>query len=268
MFRGTTDSTGKGTIKSPAGAHAILVRMGSIWQATLNVIVAASAAGTDAGSVTLAQNNSLGKALVVSAGCESLEKVLLDTAIRFSAYDSTTIVQMRSEAMADSSALLTYLKKYSIVFSDCNCGDEYGYPLLARIYGRYVAQGGKMYGGHYNYYNLRLIFSPYYVVPSSYSNDSLTVVDRGLSVALGYSVAAWQGSFSWYERFTDVPPGSSTVYGVITGSPGSATSPRGVPVIVENKLGTGKYLWTLYHNQDILRDPRLVRIVRYFLYTM
>jgi hypothetical protein len=55
---------------------------------------------------------------------------------------------------------------------------------------------------------------------------------------------------------------------VITGSPGSATSPRGVPVIVENKLGTGKYLWTLYHNQDILRDPRLVRIVRYFLYTM
>jgi hypothetical protein len=58
------------------------------------------------------------------------------------------------------------------------------------------------------------------------------------------------------------------VYAVFTNTPGSTTSPQGVPVIIENRLGTGKYLWTIYHNQDILSDARLVRIVRYFLYSL
>jgi hypothetical protein len=52
------------------------------------------------------------------------------------------------------------------------------------------------------------------------------------------------------------------VYGVIY-----RTSPS-VGVIVENYIGTGKYLWTDYHNQDIKDDPKLVKIVQYFLLSM
>ena len=266
IFKATTDSTGKGTLMSPTGAHVILARMGSVWQATINVNVAALLTGNMAGAVTLQQNTTLGKVLVVFAGCETLEQVLRDTAIRYYKYDSTTVSQMRSQATTDSNALLTFLKQYSIVFSDCNCGDEYGFPLLARIYGRYVSQGGKMYGGHYNYYNLQFIFPPNYKVSTSNWNDSLLIIDSRLSTAVGYTVIKW--STSGYQYFTDLPAGTSTVYAVFFGTPGSVTSPGGVPVIVENRLGSGKYLWTVYHNQDILADTRLVRIVRYFLYAM
>jgi hypothetical protein len=175
---------------------------------------------------------------------------------------------MRTQATADSNALLTYLRQYALIFSDCNCGDETGYPLLARIYGRYVQQGGKIYGGHYNYMNLQYIFAPNYRTPTGNANDSLSIIDINLSTAIGYTVIRWPGT-TGYEKWTDLPTGgASTVYAVFFGTPGSASSPQGVPVIVENRLGTGKYLWTLYHNQDILSDPRLVRIVRYFLYTL
>ena len=267
-FSTTTDSSGKGTVQSPAGPQVLIAKIGTVFQATINVNVAANPAGTNAGTVRLVQNTTLGRTLVIFAGCEQLERVLRDTAIAYYLYDSTTVSQMRSQATADSTALLNYLKQYSLVFSDCNCGDETGYPLLARIYGRYVQQGGKMYGGHYNYMNLQYIFAPSYRTSTSSSNDSLTITDVNLSTALGYTIIRWPGS-TGYEKYTDLPAGgSSTVYAVFTRTPGSPSSPQGVPVIVENRIGTGKYLWTIYHNQDILSDTRLVRIVRYFLYAL
>ena len=60
-------------------------------------------------------------------------------------------------------------------------------------------------------------------------------------------------------------PNIVTVYAV----EGSKQPP--VPCIIETRLGTGKYVWTVYHNQDILystESAKLVRIVRYFLYNM
>lgn len=266
-FSTTTTSDGQGTIQSPAGPQVLLAKIGTVFQATISVNVAASAAGTNAGTVRLQQNTSLGRTLVIFAGCEQLERVLRDTAIAYYLYDSTTVSLMRTQAAADSTALLNYLKQYSLIFSDCNCGDETGFPLLARIYGRYVQQGGKIYGGHYNYMNLQYIFAPDYRTLTSAANDSLTITNTNLSTAIGYTVIGWPGSTS-YQKYTDLPTGSTIVYAVFTGTPGTASSPQGTPVIVENRLGTGKYLWTIYHNQDILSDTRLVRIVRYFLYAL
>lgn len=269
-FSTLTDTAGRGTIQAPAGPQVLLAKIGTVFQATINVTVAASAGGTNAGTMQLQQNTTLGRTLVIYAGCENLEDVLRDTAIAYYSFDTTYVDSMRVRATADSSALLTYLRQYALIFSDCNCGDETSYPLLARIYGRYVQQGGKMYGGHYNYMNLQYIFAPFYRTSTSSANDSISIIDVNLSTAIGYTVIRWPGST--YNKYTDLPTGgASTVYAVFLGTPGSPSSLQGVPVIVENRVGTGKYLWTIYHNQDILSssfDPRLIQIVRYFLYTL
>lgn len=266
-FTTLTDSAGRGTIQSPAGQQTLIATIGTVFRATITVNVAANPAGTSAGTMQLQQNTNLGRTLVIFAGCEQLERVLRDTAIAYYSYDSTTVTAMRAQAAADSNALLNYLKQYALIFSDCNCGDETGYPLLARIYGRYVQQGGKIYGGHYNYMNLQYIFAPNYQVSSSAYNDSVSIINVNLSTAVGYTVISFPSAGN-FQRFTDLPSGNSTVYAVLTGTAGSPSSPQGVPIIVENRLGTGKYLWTTYHNQNILSDTRLVRIVRYFLYSL
>jgi hypothetical protein len=170
-------------------------------------------------------------------------------------------------AIADSAALLTYLQKYTLVFSDCDGSSEGAeeYAKLSRVYGRYVQSGGKMYGGHYNYYHVQRIWTSSYqksVAISSSANDSLTLVDTDISKYVGFTVAKWNSSdsrkLSGYEKFSDLPT-NSKVYGKISG-----TNPE-VFVIVENHLGTGKYLWTNYHNQDIKDDPQLIKLVQYFL---
>ena len=165
----------------------------------------------------------------------------------------------------DSTALLNYLKTYSIIFSDCDCSSESGYTALSRAYAKYVTQGGKIYGGHYNYYHLQKIFPPYYSTVVSAGTDTVKIVDVNLSTAVGYTMIKFPSSFSGYVNYRGIPPTNVTVYAV----EGSTQPP--VPLIVENRLGTGKYVWTVYHNQDILygaNSAKLVRIVRYFLYNM
>jgi len=268
-FSTVTDSSGKGTIQSPAGQQTLLARLG-VFEATINVNVLASASGTSAPPMTLTQHTTLGKTLVIYADCENIEDVLRDSAIAYTQFDATTVDSMRIRAAADSTALLNWLKQYHVVFSDCNCGDEKNFPLLARVYGQYVTQGGNIYGGHYNYMNLQNIFPQYYKTGVHSSGDSLKIVNQTLSVALGYTVIQFSG-ISSYELFSDIPTSNVTVYGVILNSTPTTGSPEGIPVIIENRIGSGKYLWTDYHNQDLLNiytDPshRLVRIVRYFLY--
>lgn len=269
-FSGITDTSGKATIMSPEGPQVLLAKMGTVFQATINVTVAASQTPTVAGTLHLQQVTSLGKTLVIYAGCEQLENVLKDTVIGFNQFDTTDVYAMRNRAAADSVATLNFLKQYALVFSDCNCGDEYGYPVLARVYGRYVQQGGKIYGGHYNYYNLQFIFPPNYTTYASATGNlySLKVVDANLSKALGATVMAWPSSLNSYSLWSDIPATNTTVFAVIDGSTGSTSSPQGIPIIVENRVGTGKYVWTTYHNQDIIGHPELIRIVRYFLYYM
>jgi hypothetical protein len=269
MFTGITDSSGKATIKAPSGPQTILITMGTVFTASINVTVQITSTTQVTTPVKLTQNTSLGKVLVIYAGCENIETVLADPSIAFTTFDHNTVSYMRTQVNTDSAGLLTYLKQYAIVFSDCNCGDEYGYPKLARLYGRYIQQGGKMYGGHYNYYNLQFIFPPYYKTSASGSNNSLTITNTNLQTALGYNSIAFSGYLSGYDLWSDLPPSSSTtIYAVMTGSTGSSSSPQGIPIIVENRLGSGKYVWTAYHNQDILSDTRLIKIVRYFLYNM
>lgn len=269
-FAAVTDSTGSATIKAPAGQQTLIAKMGSIFQSTINVNVQASSAGTNAGTVKLAQNTAL-KVLVVQASAEQLEDVLRDPIIAFSTFDSITVYDLNDSVAADSNRALAFLQKYTLIFSDCDGGSEYSYVPLSHVYSRYIKAGGKIYGGHYNYYHLERIFSPYFSNEDVQSPavDSIYVIDSKLSSYLGFSVAMWQSAdsrnLSGYEKFSDLPP-TSKVYAVIRG-----TSPA-VGVIVLNYLGTGEYLWTDYHNQDVInadpRDPRLVKIVQYFLYSL
>ena len=234
LFSTITDSAGKGTIQAPSGQQVIIAKMGTVFQATMTVNVIASSTPTIISTpLHLQQNTSLGKTLVIFAGCEEIEEVLADTSIAYTTFDNTTVDSMRAQTR-DTVALLNYLKKYAIVFSDCNCGDEDGYPILARLYGRYVQQGGKIYGGHYNYMNLQYIFPGYYQNEVYGYGDSLKILNANLQTACGYNVIQFDASY--YEQFSDLPP-SSIVYAVMTSSPGSTSSPQGIPLIVENHLG-------------------------------
>jgi hypothetical protein len=265
IFTAITNSLGIATIQAPAGSQVIIATIG-VFQSTMTVTVNASSTPTIVTTpIHLVQNTSLGKTLVVFAGCENIEEVLADTSIRYTSFDTTDVYYMRARADKDSTALLNYLKQYKIVFSDCDCGDELYYPKLARIYGQYVQQGGNIYGGHYNYYNLRNIFPGFYTTSPSGSGDSLKVINTNLSTVLGYNIIDW--NTGWYSPWTNLPA-NTTVYAVESTTNGSASSPQGIPIIVENHVGTGKYVYTTYHNQDILSNPRLIGIVRYFLYNM
>lgn len=272
-FSALSDSTGKATIQSPAGQQTLLAKFGTVFQATLSVNVAATQTPTVVATpLKLQQNTSLGKTLIVKASAEQLEDVL--RVLGYTTFDSITVSAIRDSARVDSTKLLNWLKQYKLVFSDCNGGDENSYPVLARVYGRFVAGGGKIYGGHYNYYNLRNIWPPYftkYDYQGSASKDTMKIVDPNLLSVVGMYLD-WTKSgdsrhLTDYEKFSDLPPSPvSYVYGVIKG-----TSPA-VGVVVEcypypNPNG-GKYLWTDYHNQDIKAIPNLRKIVEYFMLNM
>ncbi len=271
VFAAITDSTGKATIKAPAGQQTLVAKMGSVFQTEFNVSVQASQNGTVVTQPVKLQQNTALKVLVVQASAEQLEDVLRDPIIGFTVFDSISVHALNDSVAADSTRALNFLKQYTLVFSDCDGGSEYSYAPLARVYGRYINGGGKIYGGHYNFYHLQKIFLPYYTHQDyqSPSVDSINIVDSKLSGYLGFTVAKWVSSdsrnLSGYEKFSNLPSGAK-VYAVIRG-----TSPS-VAVIVENDLGLGKYLWTDFHNQDVInatqRDPRLVKIVQYFLYSL
>jgi hypothetical protein len=269
-FTSITDSTGKATIQSPSGQHTLIASLGTVFQATISVNVSASASGTVVTTpMHLQQNTSLGKVLVVTADAEQLEDVL--RVIGYTVFDSVYIDTLEEMANIDSTKVLNYLKQYTLVFSDCDGGTEGDdeYAPLSRTYGRYIQGGGKMYGGHYNYYHLERIWPPYYTQEDNQDNppaDSIRIVSAALAGYVGFTVASWDSSsdsreLSGYEHFTDLPP-TSVVYATI-----SWTNPK-IAVIVENHLGSGKFLWTDYHNQDIKDVAHLVKIVQYFLLNM
>ncbi len=269
IFSAITNNLGNATIQSPAGNQTLVAKIGSVFLTEVSVNVQTNQAGTNAGSITLRQNTTgTVRVLVVKASAEQLENVLRRPTIGFTTFDSTTVRAMRDSSVADSTRLLNFLKQYTLIFSDCDGGSESSYPLLSRVYGRYIQQGGKMYGGHYNYYNLRVIWPPAYRISDNQNkrpNDSLQIIDANLRLYLGFTVVKWLSDdsrfLSGYEKFSDLPSGTK-VYGVI----GGTTPP--VAVITENYVGTGKYLWTDYHNQDIINYPELLKIVQYFLYSL
>lgn len=257
---GYTNAQGIARIKSPAGHQTIVAKIGSVFYAeqTVNVSIQNT---TVPPPIKITQSTTQ-KVLVVLASAEQLEQVL--TIIGFMQYDSIQIINLRSMAANDSVATLQYLEQYTLIFSDCNGGDEVGYPLLARIYGRYLGQGGKIYGGHYNYYNLQTIFPSYYVNEEFNSGDSLAIIDAKLISYVGFTSALWpldvdNRPFNTFQQFRDVPP-SSKIYSVMDNTT--------IPLIVENYLQNGKYLYTIYHNQNIKNDPQLIKIVKYFLYSL
>ena len=272
-FIDTTDNTGQGTIPATAGPQQISVTMGTVMQTTINITVTVNTTNVpqSIGTVKLQQNTTTKKVLVVKASAENLEDVL--RVIGFTTFDSTTVYALIDSANIDSTKTLNYLKQYSLVFSNCDGGSEGNdsYALLSRTYGRYVAQGGKIYGGHYNYFHLQRIWPSFYTNfdnqgGSGSSSDSISIIDQSLKSAIGFNVTSWSASIDYrylsgYGKFLNLPT-NAKVYAVIY-----RTSPS-VGVIVENYIGTGKYLWTDYHNQDIKDDPKLVKIVQYFLLSM
>ncbi len=270
IFAAITDSSGKATIQAPSGQQTLVAKIGSVLLTEINVNVKATKSGTDIGELKL-KLNSLVKILVVKASAEELENVLRDPAVNVTVFDSIWVDDLNDSVAADSARALEYLRQYTLVFSDCDGGNEEGYGPLSRVYKRYIEAGGKIYGGHYNFYHLQKIFPPYFTQEDlqSYAADYISVVDSALSSYTGITVARWNSGdtreLSGYEKFTDLPQGAK-VYGVIqNGSPQTA-------VIVECDLGSGKFLWTDYHNQDVIMAPepdsRLARIVRYFLYSL
>lgn len=270
-FEGYTDSSGLATIKSPEGAQTITAQIGSAFlsEVQINVKPTTNPQQNIAPPIKLQQNTSV-KVLVVKASAEELEEVLRDPKIGFTTFDEIDIDALRDSSEADSTKLLNYLKKYSLIFSDCHGGTEGGddYAILSRTYGRYVQGGGKMYGGHYNYYHLQRVWNNFYQKENTKgdpSNDEINIVDNDLYRFVGFKVAKWSGddyrNLSGYEKFDDLPQ-NAKVYGIING-----ITPN-VAVIVENHVGTGKYLWTDYHNQDIKNDPKLIKLVQYFLLSL
>ena len=264
-FSAYTDSSGKATIQAPEGNQILLAKIGSAFASEISVNVKPLASGTIADTLRLVQNTAV-KVLVVKASAEQLENVL--RVIGYSTFDSMQVSSLRDSVRIDSTRALELLKKYTLIFSNCDAGSEDYYPVLSRVIGRYVQQGGKVYGGHYNYYNLRKVWIPNFTIYDTQNkrpNDSISIIDIELQNFLGFSTAKWNSSdsraLSGYDKFSDLPT-TSKIYGTIYG-----TSPA-VGVIVENYLGSGKYLWTDYHNQDIKSDPKLVKIVQYFLLTL
>ncbi len=262
IYSGISDTAGIVNLRSPSGSHIFQVKLGSVFLVEVTINVLADDSGTVVQlPITLEQNPNL-KVLVVKAGCEQLEDVLRDPKVGFTQFDETTIDSMVMRCDADSNAALNYLKQYTIVFSDCNCGSEGGssYALLSRMYGKYVTTGGKMYGGHYNYYHLQRIFPTFYTQTTGVSNDSIQVVDANLSTYTGISISPWIGTVG-YTKFTDLPAGAKIYIKIFGATPD-------VPVLMENYLGTGKFAYTVYHNQDVINDAVLIKIVQYFLYTL
>jgi hypothetical protein len=262
-FEVTTDSVGNATIQAPLGAQTINASIGTLFQASTTVTVVASTTPIVAPQLRLVQNANL-KVLVVLADCENLEDVL--TTVGFTGFDRIYIDTLRNRANSDSAGTLTYLKKYNYVFSDCHCSteSESQYAALSRVYGRFVSGGGRMYGGHYNYYHLQRIWAPNYTklwAGTSSSSDSIQVLNRALISAAGYTVAKWSSGLSYYDMFTDIPA-TATVYAILKNS-----SPQGA-VIVVNVIGSGKYVWTNYHNQDVGTDPKLLKLITFFLWSM
>lgn len=271
VFATVTDSTGRGTIQAPAGQQTLVAKIGSVFLTEVPVNVLADTQGTTVTAPIVLQQNTALKVLVVKASAEQLENVLRDSVIGFTVFDSIYVYALNDSVAADSNRALNFLLQYTIIFSDCDGGSEYSYAPLARVYGRYLQAGGKIYGGHYNYYHLQKIFSPFYTTYDyqSPAQDTIFIQDVNLRTYIGFTEAQWRSAdsrgLSGYEKFTDLPP-ATKVYAVIRG-----TSPP-ICVIAENYIGSGKYLWTDYHNQDVInavpRDQRLVKIVQYFLYTL
>ncbi len=264
-FSAYTDSSGKATIQAPEGNQTLVAKIGSAFVSEIPVVVQPLASGTVAGTMTLVQNTAV-KVLVVKASAEQLENVL--RVIGYTTFDSVEVSDLRDSVSVDSTRTLEFLKKYTLIFSDCDGGSENSYPVLSRVLGRYVEQGGKVYGGHYNYYNVQEVWTPFYTKYDNQGvsfNDSISIIDSELQRFLGFSTAKWKSTdsraLSGYEKFSDLPT-TSKIYGTIR-----STNPP-VGVIVENYKGAGKYLWTDYHNQDIKDDPTLVKIVQYFLLTL
>lgn len=269
-YSGYTDSSGTVTLKAPEGAQVFLAKMGSALTVEIPFTVKATNDVTqNRPAPKQLQQNGTVKILVVKASAEEIENVLRDSKINFNTFTETDIDTLRDWANTDSVGLYNYLKTFSLIFSDCHAGSEGNddYALLSRTYGRYVQNGGKMYGGHYNYYHLQRIWPGYYQTRNYYEagTDSISIINADLSNYLGITVAEWHSSdgrnLSGYEKFDDLPT-NAKIYGIINGS-----SPA-VGVIVENYIGTGKYLWTDYHNQDIKNDALLIKLVQYFLYSL
>lgn len=121
IYASVTDTAGTATIKAPAGNQTLVAKLGSVFQVTFNVNVAASQSGTNAGTHQVTRNSAL-KVLVVQASAEQIENVL--QTLNFGAYDSIYVSDLIDSIATDSVKAQNYLAKYTLIFSDCDGGSE------------------------------------------------------------------------------------------------------------------------------------------------
>lgn len=136
VFASVTDSTGTATIKAPAGNQTLVGVMGTVFSVTFSVNVAANQTGTNAGTHQVVRNTAL-KVLVVQGDCEEIENVL--QGLKFGTYDSIYVYDLIDSVASDSNKTQNFLAKYSLVFSDCQCGDEGDDATLLRFLASTVA---------------------------------------------------------------------------------------------------------------------------------
>ncbi len=277
-FSAKTNAQGIAVLNSPEGNQLFIAKMGTIFKTQFSINVKADV-NNEAPLVQLKQDNLL-KVLVILASAENLEDVL--NAIGYTDYDTISIDDFRDMAINNPGSATNYLKKYSLVFSNCNGSEENQYANeIAPIFEDYVMGGGKIYGGHYNYMNLRYLYPSYYNNDCALEHDADSIAVNAPVVEnyVGFSSAAWNSKpdefgivrrLNSYQQFRDLPPNNGLELNNITYFKIAGVSPS-IPAVVENRpngaLG-GKYVYTIYHNQDIIEDQKLLLIVKFILYAI
>lgn len=271
-FSGKSNADGIAYLKAPYGQVTLVAKMGSVFVNEYSLNVTKST--TDAGKVELKQNILL-KVLVIKASAEQLEDVL--DSLGYTDFDTISIAPFRNLCDSDPDSALRFLRQYTLVFSDCNGSEENQFSYsIGPVFKDYVKFGGKIYGGHYNYMNLRYIFPNTYMNDRSYMHDedSITVIDPALSNFVGFSSSRWNSNptvndpvarrLNTYQTFDDLP---NSLIPPITYLVVSHVEPK-LPAVVENHYGAGKYVYTIYHNQDIIKDQKLLVLIKFFLFSM
>jgi hypothetical protein len=257
-----SDSYGKATLNSPCGSRLLKARLG-VFKAQVHITVSPCDTALSVPALHLVLDSAV-KILVVTTPCETTQTLL--PVIGFTNIDSIAADTLTALANRDSAKCFDFLKNYPVVFLNCDGSFEIYTANLFSVLGQYISNGGVAYGGHYLFKALQQLFPGYYTQGDAQDltpNDTLFITDAAMSSNVGYSSIAWQSTddrgLSGYEKFTDLPPDAKGLAVIKNGAPQ-------VGVIVENRLGLGRFLWTDFHFQDIVTFPEEVKLMKYVLY--
>jgi hypothetical protein len=257
-----SDSYGKATLNSPCGSRLFKARLG-VFIGEIHITVSPCDTALSVPALRLVLDPSV-KVLVATTPAETIQTLL--PAIGFTIIDSIAADSLTALANRDSAKCFEFLKNYPMVFLNCDGADGIYNANIFSVLGQYISSGGVAYGGHYAFRGLQQLFPGYYQqgdIQDLSPNDTLLITDTALSSYVGYSSIAWQSTddrgLSGYEKFDDLPPDAKVLAVIKNAHPQ-------VGVIVENRLGLGRFLWTNFHSQDIVSFSEQIKLLKYVLY--